>query len=176
VPLSTEAKTGIFAVVIVLIFVGCGGAAVVTALWLSSGREREKETHQNDDRGKRVGLGDEEAARRGRELAKGIGKGKPTASNEGTTWTIRDLVQHLTDNGAIKPDRTEYGTPMGMVFVDIKQGDKWVLTLIQVDTAQKAKDLAAGRGKEAYFGWGRFAISGNRPVVEAAKLALGVVD
>jgi hypothetical protein len=160
VPLSTKTQTGLLAITIVSGLAICGGVLLLFVFLLSPGRERDAATHQNDA-GKRVGLGE------------GIGKGKPTASNEGTTWTLPDLAKHLEEKGAIKADKVNYATPFGTPLAEFVVGKDVVLNIIHAESAQRAKDIAAARGKEASFGWGRFAISGDRPVVEAAKRALG---
>lgn len=94
--------------------------------------------------------------------------------SEGENWTLPDLAKYLQANGAVKVDKVEFATMFGVPMAEFIKDRDVILYVVHCDTPRKAKDVAAARGKEDYFGWGRFAISGNKQVVEAVRKALGV--
>jgi hypothetical protein len=101
-----------------------------------------------------------------------VGDSGPRESKEGQTWTLPDLVKHLEEKHALKPDRVAYATPFGIPLAELIKGKEVVLNVIQCENNQKAKDTAAARGKADWMAWGRFAISGNKAEVEACRKVL----
>jgi hypothetical protein len=101
---------------------------------------------------------------------------KPQAEREGVTWTARDLAQFLRNSRAVVPNdlRVQAGVrdgPVSLILDVVKKGNV-VLQLIQFDTPQKAQDFFKDQNRDEGFVWGRFAIVGDKPQVEAARKAL----
>ena len=105
------------------------------------------------------------------EPAPAVGLLGPSASREGETWTVREMVGYLQAKGVIAADwKISYVSLVNFSQAYRESGGK--LEISKLETADKAKDFASGRDEAAFFAWGRFSVAGQKEIVARAKAAL----
>ena len=91
-----------------------------------------------------------------------------TAGDEGETWTVSDLINHVNASGVNATVREGGTTLTGSAYAKFRFPDGSVVRVDHFGTAREAKDYAGAPSMPGDYKacWGRFGIAGDAESVE----------